>query len=220
MLGKLIVVGMAVLNLGIIREADGIIEREFWVRNDGTTPVVMLQGYTSCGCTTVDFPKGRTINVADSARIVLRFNPRGKGGEFYESATVQYATAADASASANRPRVQMALEGTCITSRETLMAQHPHRLGEHVYASMVRFDVGYMSVGERKQRTVSLWHDAQENADGTAISGDEGWKELRNLEIEITSEMPKGINHLSFPIRFKDGNAEGASEVKVDVFVR
>lgn len=69
MLGKLIVIGSAVLNLGTIREADGVVERSFWLRNGSPTPVMMVQGYTSCGCTTVSFPKDSLVSPSDSALV-------------------------------------------------------------------------------------------------------------------------------------------------------
>ena len=51
----LTVIGLATIALGTIQEADGPVEHTFWLRNDGTETVVLHQGYTSCGCTTIRF---------------------------------------------------------------------------------------------------------------------------------------------------------------------
>ena len=83
----LIVIGMATVSLGTINEADGLQERTFWLRNNGTEAVTLVQGYTSCGCTTIQFDKEQSIAPGDSSAVTLRFNPQGKGGEFEELAS-------------------------------------------------------------------------------------------------------------------------------------
>lgn len=211
MLGKLIVIGTAVLNLGTILEADGIVERHFWLRNDSSSPLTMVQGYTSCGCTTVAFPRDSVISAGDSAMVSLRFNPRGKGGEFYESATIQYVCLADSAATdRNRPRVQLALEGTCVTSRETLRAQHPYQVAPHLYASSTSFDVGYLAVGDHRTRSISLWHD----------DGETGKTERRTINIDINGSMPKGINHLPYELSAVVDGEEIKFIVTIDVMVK
>ena len=106
----LVAIGFASISLGTIQEADGVQERTFWLRNDGTEAVALLQGYTSCGCTTIHFTKDEPIAVGDSTSVVLRFNPQGKGGEFEETGTIVYGP--------NRKRIQLSMVGTCITSEE------------------------------------------------------------------------------------------------------
>ena len=59
----LVYIGLAVLPLGTINESDGVQERTFWLRNDGTEAVTLYQGYTSCGCTTIDFAKDTEISM-------------------------------------------------------------------------------------------------------------------------------------------------------------
>lgn len=209
MLGKLIVIGAAVLNIGTINEADGIVERSFWLRNDGCQPVAIVQGYTSCGCTTVAFPKDSLINVGDSVAVTLRFNPRGKGGEFYESATLSCASRPGLGAqSPARDHLSLALEGTCITSEETLLLQHPIAVSETLRLSRNRFDLGYMSVGAVSERTVSVWHRDTNQTEPFTIS------------LSITPDMKKGLNHVPQVITIHTSDGDEQATVVFDVIVR
>ncbi len=61
---SLAVIGIATISLGTIQETDGAQERTFWLRNAGDESVVLLQGYTSCGCTTIVFDKDSTSLLA------------------------------------------------------------------------------------------------------------------------------------------------------------
>lgn len=90
MFPDLVPIGLATIMLGTIHETDGVQEHQFWLRNDGAEAVVLQQGYASCHCTTIDFEQGATVAPGDSTCVTLRFNPQGKGGEFYESGTVKY----------------------------------------------------------------------------------------------------------------------------------
>ena len=67
---SLVTIGLATVSLGTINEADGRQEHEFWLRNAGTEAVSIVQGYTSCGCVTLAFPLGETVQPGDSVRTV------------------------------------------------------------------------------------------------------------------------------------------------------
>lgn len=176
---SLVVIGIATLNIGTIKEDDGIVSHSFWLRNDSHKEITLIQGYTSCGCTTIDYRKDTPIVSGDSTLVSLHFNPRGKGGEFYESGTVVYDDG-------KRHFVHMALEGICVTSEETLLRQYPILITEGLRLSANRFDVGYMSVGESKQRNVSVLHQQEDNR-----------REPFTIDITITDDMPKGLQHIT-----------------------
>lgn len=177
----LVTIGLATLSLGTIQEADGPQEHTFWLRNDGTEAVTLMQGYTSCGCTTIAFSKGASVAPADSTSVTLRFNPRGKGGEFLETGTLVYGP--------HRKRVQLSLTGNCITSEETLMRQFPIRAGDSLRLSANRFDLGRMAVGERKERNVVVLH-----------LGDGGRQERIVVPFTATAQHGKGLQHIATPI--------------------
>ena len=178
----LVAIGVATASLGTIQESDGLQERTFWLRNDGTEAVTLVQGYTSCGCTTIEFAKDEAVAVGDSTSIVLRFNPQGKGGEFEETGTVVYGP--------QRKRIQLSMIGTCITSEETLMRQFPIRISDTLRLSANRFDLGIMHVGETKERGIVILHRDENNR-----------QERIPIIFTPDDKTPKGLQHISYPLK-------------------
>ncbi len=206
---SLIVIGLATVSLGTIHEADGVQERDFWLRNAGTEAVVLTQGYTSCGCTTVAFPKDSLIQPGDTAAITLRFNPRGKGGDFEETATLIYSLQSEKqknySLQSKRKTVHLSLTGSCITSEETLLRQFPIRINDTLRLSADRFDLGIMHVGETKERTVVILHRGQADR-----------REPILITFTPDASTPKGLQHIPHPV--KAGNEE--ITVTLDVIIK
>ena len=197
----LVVIGLAAVSLGTIHEADGVQKRTFWLRNDGTETVTLAQGYTSCGCTTIQFAKDKPISAGDSTNVVLRFNPQGKGGEFEEVGTIVYGT--------NRKRVQLSLVGTCITSEETLMRQFPVRISDDIRLSTNRFDLGIMHVGESKERNVIILHRDENNH-----------QERIPITFAVNEKTPKGLQHISYPIKTIVRGKEQTLTIIFDVLIK
>ena len=181
----LIVIGLATVSLGTIQEADGVQEHIFWLRNSGREAVALQQGYTSCGCTTIHFDKARQIATGDSIAVTLRFNPRGKGGEFEEVGTIVYGE--------NHKRVNLTLMGTCVTSEETLLRQFPIRISDSLRLSTDRFDLGIMHVGESKERNVVVLHR------------DESMRQERiPIRFSVDANTPKGLQHIPHPLKINN----------------
>lgn len=200
---SLVVIGLATLNLGTIQEADGVVDRSFWLRNDFPQEVTLTEGYTSCGCTTIEFSKDTPVASGDSTLVTLHFNPRGKGGEFYESGTVVYRD------NGKRHFVHMALEGTCITSEETLLKQYPIFITEGLRLSTNRFDVGYMSVGESRTRNVSVLHQQEDNR-----------RELFTVDFTVDDTMPKGLQHITRDITTMHRGKALTVSITFDVYIK
>ncbi len=201
LIDSLIVVGLSTVSLGTIQEADGVKEHIFWLCNVGSEKVVLHQGYTSCGCTTIDFAVGQTVDPGDTTAVTLRFDPKGKGGEFYESGTIRYGE--------TRKYIQMALEGNCVTSEETLMRQFPIVVDENLRLSADRFDLGIMHVGEKKERTVVVLHKENGNQ-----------QERIPIVFSPDSKTPKGLNHYPYPLRVKCRGKEKTITVTLDFINR
>lgn len=178
---SLVVIGLSTVSLGTIQEADGVNEHSFQVCNAGTEKVVLHQGYTSCGCTTIDFAVGQTLEAGDTTTVTLRFNPKGKGGEFLESGTIRYGD--------QRSYLQMALSGYCVTSEETLMRQFPIRINEHLRISVDRFDLGILHAGEKKERNVVVLHQEDDNR-----------QESIPIVFSPDAKTTKGLNHVQYPV--------------------
>ena len=192
----LVAIGLATISLGTIHEADGPKEHTFWLRNAGQEAVVPTQGYTSCGCTTIHFIKDAPVAPGDSTAVTLRFNPRGKGGEFHEVGTIEYGT--------QRKRVSLALTGTCITSEETLLRQFPIRINDSLRLSTNRFDLGIMRAGETKNRTVVALHCNDNRQERTPI------------RFTVDAKTPKGLQHITHPLKV----GEETVNITLDVLVK
>lgn len=198
---SLIVIGLSTLSLGTINEADGKQEREFWLHNVGTEAVDIVQGYTSCGCVKLHFPLGETILPGDSVKTVLSFDPKGKGGEFYERGTIVYGQ--------SRKRLDIAMEGVCITSEETLMRQFPVRINDDIRISTDHFDVGVINIGEKKTRHVAILHRDEDNrSESVAVT------------VEADSNLHKGVNRVKKSIETVYKNKKIAIEILFDILIK
>jgi hypothetical protein len=200
----LIVVGLATVSLGTIQESDGVREQRFLLRNDGQKAVALMQGYTSCGCTTIHFDKARQLMPGDTASVTLRFNPRGKGGEFEETGTIEYGSEQLRAATKRPKRVSLSLTGNCITSEETLMRQFPVRINDALRLSTNRFDLGIMHVGETKERSVVILHR------------DDNCQERIPLRFTVDAKTPKGLQHIAHPVKV----GKETIIINLDVLVR
>ncbi|MBR1410163.1 MAG: DUF1573 domain-containing protein [Prevotella sp.] len=197
----LVAIGLATISLGTIQEADGVQERTFWLRNNGTEAVNITQGYTSCGCTTIQFAKDEPVAVGDSSKVVLRFNPQGKGGEFEETGTIVYGP--------NRKRIHLSMIGTCITSEETLMRQFPIRISDDLRLSVNHFDLGIMHVGDTKERNVIILHRDENNR-----------QERISIKFTVDAQTPKGLQHISYPIKTSVQGKEQNLTIIIDALIK
>ena len=205
----LVAIGLATVSLGTIQEADGVQERTFWLRNDGTEAVALVQGYTSCGCTTIQFTKDEPIAAGDSTCVTLRFNPQGKGGEFEETGTIVYSLTSNPSPLTPKKLLRLSMTGTCITSEETLMRQFPIRINDHLRLSTNRFDLGRMVVGETKERSIMVLHREDGNR-----------KESIPITFTVEEKTGKGLQHIARPITLSDGGKKVQATITLDVFVK
>lgn len=197
----LVVIGLATASLGTIQETGGVQEHTYWLRNDGTEAVTLQQGYTSCECTTMEFDRFAQVQPGDSSRVVLRFNPQGRGGEFNVSGTVVYGT--------ERKRVKLAMTGTSILSEETLMKRYPVAVSEHLRLSTDRFDLGVMHSGETKERNVAVLHrDENDRTESLTIS------------FTPDDKTPKGLQHIAYPVITKENGKETKLTITLDVLIK
>ncbi len=198
---SLVAIGLATLSVGTVQEAGGAQERTFWLRNAGREAVTITQGYTSCGCTTIHYAKGKAVAPGDSTAVTLRFNPQGRGGEFEETGTIVYGP--------NGKRVALTLTGTCITSEETLLRQFPICVSDGLRLSANRFDLGIMHVGERKERTVVVLHRQEDNR-----------QERITVAFAPDEKTPKGLQHIERKVTTKEKGKKKEITITLDVIVK
>lgn len=205
----LTVIGIATISLGTIHEADGVQQHDFWLRNDGKESVTLVQGYTSCGCTTIDFNKNERLSPGDSTQVTLKFNPSGKGGEFEETGTIVY-TCQPSGPANTRKRQRLTLKGICITSEETLLKQFPKRINNRLRLSTDHFDLGRMNVGETKERSVVILHRG----------ADKDRQELVKINFTAEDNMGKGLVHIPYTITTLDDGNTIKMTIMLDVFIK
>ncbi|MBQ9217187.1 MAG: DUF1573 domain-containing protein [Muribaculaceae bacterium] len=194
----LVVIGLASATLGTIPEDGGPMEQSYWLRNDGANAVTLVQGYTSCECTTMEFDLGEQVQPGDSTRVVLRFDPQGRSGEFVQSGTVIYGS--------ERKRVRLELTGKCALSEATLLKRFPVKAEHHVRLSANRFDLGAMHPGERKERTVAVLHRDLDD-----------YQELMTVTFVADEKMSKGIQQIAYPLVINDGDRQQTVTIMLDV---
>lgn len=197
----LVVIGLATASLGTIQETGGVQEHTYWLRNDGTKAVTLQQGYTSCECTTMEFDRFAQVQPGDSSRVVLRFNPQGRGGEFNVSGTVVYGT--------DRKRVKLAMTGNSVLSEETLMKRYPVAVSDHLRLSTDRFDLGVMHPGETKERSVVVLH--RDENDRT---------ETLTITFTPDEKTPKGLQHIPYPVATSDRGKPRQVTITLDVMIK
>ncbi|AWW32543.1 DUF1573 domain-containing protein [Echinicola strongylocentroti] len=75
-------------SLGSVMEEYGKVTTEFFVVNDGTSPVVIEEVETDCGCTTVDFITDTLLHDQIGA-VKVDYQPTGFGGTFEKKVVVK-----------------------------------------------------------------------------------------------------------------------------------
>lgn len=141
--GILITVAAAAMNFGTIYENNGSVSHRFWLHNVGCDSVKVIQTFPSCGCTSIAYSPKSFIQPNDSLGVDVSFNPKHRGGEFYETASIVLASLSDTSV------VTLSVEGNVITSEETLMKQYPIRRGD-IRLTADTLDMGEVRRGEKK----------------------------------------------------------------------
>lgn len=201
LLGQLIPIGLAAISLGAIQEADGPRSGQFWLRNDGSDSVAIISAYTSCGCTSVDYDRTAMVAPGDSTQVTLRFNPRGKEGDFNERATIVYGT--------SRQRLHLALTGTCIPSEESLLRKFPIEVSDRLRISADRFDLGVMAVGTTRQLNVVALH--RDEADR---------QELLPIAFTADASLGKGLHHVDYPLNTTVAGRKVTLHITLDVLIK
>lgn len=74
---------VTVWDFGDIHEQDGEVCYRFTAVNNEHNPIVIDRTYTSCGCTTADYPR-KPIYPGDTVSITVCFDPSGRPGAFHK----------------------------------------------------------------------------------------------------------------------------------------
>ena len=110
--------------------------------------------------------------------------------------------------------------GNCITSEETLMRQFPIRISDDLHLSSNRFDLGIMHVGETKERGVVILHRDERLQVGDATSGIGNRQERIPITFTVDTNTPKGLQHISYPIKTLVQGKEQSLIITLDVLIK
>lgn len=217
--GLVIAVASAMMNFGTIYERDGIVAHRFVLHNENAVAVNICQTFPSCGCTTIACDK-QLVPPHDSVAVDVSFNPAHRGGEFYETASVVMASAKDTAV------VTLSVEGTVVTSEETLMRQYPIRVG-HLRLTADTLRMGEVRRGESKTMYVGVLHDLSTGrhtsvpitfkADSTVGWGLVERKMAVAVDDSATHQVNVTVTAVVLP-RFSDDAAsgDGAQQPRID----
>ena len=75
-------------DFGVIKESTDWVEHEFEFTNTGNAPLAIATVSASCGCTKPEFPT-KPVAPGKSAKIKIRFTPKGLKGNFTRTAKVR-----------------------------------------------------------------------------------------------------------------------------------
>ena len=171
-------VALASVVLGTVMEASGPVTHRFWLHNDDDRAFAIRQTYPSCDCTSISPERLDSVSPGDSVAVDVTFNPRGKGGEFYETATIVLQ---------DNSHVTLSIEGDVVTSEETLRRMFPRRVDDSTYCSLSERDLGVMAPGQKKTVRYSLLR----------LGPEQDWNDTRQeyheFEFQVPYDAKKGV---------------------------
>lgn len=89
--GPDIKIDKTVHDFGTIKEADGPVTHVFVITNTGDAPLIVISANAACGCTTPIIPR-EPIKPGESAEIKVKYDPKGRPGEFSKNVRVKLNT--------------------------------------------------------------------------------------------------------------------------------
>lgn len=107
-------------NFGAFSEEDGPQTTTFELINDGDSPMVILSGRATCGCTTPIYPKS-PIAPGDTAIIRVTYDPDSRPGRFSKAVYIETNT--------EPSRSRLDIKGVVIGSGATIARKYPLDLG-------------------------------------------------------------------------------------------
>lgn len=147
------------LDLGKIKEADGLVSGSFWFINRSGRPVQIDMVATSCGCTTVDYPT-KPVEPGQMCELVVRFNPANMSGKVYRDVTVFTRTSED------RLTVTADVEPTPVGPEK----MYPSIVGGGIRSRDVAYRFGYAAQGRSQSQSITLYNGGDKTVLLTAES--------------------------------------------------
>lgn len=140
-----------IFDFGTIHETDGEVSHSFTGVNRGEKPIIILDIFSSCGCTVPDFSR-KPILPGEKTEIKVVFNPKNQSGIFQKELTVF---------SVERKKVgKLTVRGTVIPRPLSIEEQYPAAAGEGLRLSETMKAFTYIYPGYRKQSAIACHNDS------------------------------------------------------------
>lgn len=78
-------------DFGLVDVQKGMVQTTFSFKNNGTSPIVLIDQNTSCGCTSVSF-QSDSVQPGQDGSMAFFFDPANKGGSFTKSVELTFAS--------------------------------------------------------------------------------------------------------------------------------
>ena len=100
------------------------------------------------------------------------------------------------------------------------MRQFPVSISETLRLSTDRFDLGIMRVGETKERGAVILHLPSQTAHQPASRQADYAQERVPVTFSVDADTPKGLQHITYPIKTMDNGKELTIGITLDVMVK
>ena len=139
------------IDFGSVKESDGLIHKEFRGINIGNEADLIMNVATSCGCTSVEFPKDKVLP-GDTAIIRFSFDPSGRPGRNEKTLKVF--------SSGSQGPERLTFSCVVKASEETLDKRFPNG-GGGLRAESSELNIGEMKTNGRRYAFVGLYNQTE-----------------------------------------------------------
>jgi len=140
-------------NFGIFREDAGVQKHDFIITNTGTTPLVIQNIVTSCGCTTPEWTKA-PIPAGGKGTVTAIYDPTGRNGEKFTKSLTVYTNA--------NPQIQtLYIKGEVVPREKTVEELFTHPVGPVRFES-IHLAFTNIKKTEKKIRVMQLINTSTE----------------------------------------------------------
>ena len=140
-------------DFGEIVEGGGKVEHTFNFENISSSPVVILNVKTSCGCTIPEYSR-KPVQAGEKSSIKIVFDPMNRPGHFLKSI--------DILTSASVEPATLNIEGNVIPRKKSVEEQYPFDLGSGVRLESNFHAFAYVGRGERVEERIGWINTSQQ----------------------------------------------------------
>ena len=138
-------------DFGTIAEKDGKVSHTFVFQNKGTTPVVINDIYSACGCIG-KVMSAEAIKPGAKGKVLITFNPAYKAGQFSKEIIVY--------SNNGQQYNRIWVEGKITAMEHPVEEDYPYSFGSGLYLRLKVMAFGYLKPGETRQMELHYANDS------------------------------------------------------------